>query len=86
MDWNKFENGELVVKATPTTVGSFLQACEERGLRWRSGDLPTEFLPGYFKGGYFTHNTYNPPLEGLGVSEDNNHDLPVIEWSNHENR
>lgn len=80
MDWNKFENGELVAKVTPTTVGSFLRACEERGLKWRAGNLPTEYCPGILGHTYVTHNSFKPPLDGLGVTYNNYHDLPVVDW------
>lgn len=87
MDWNKFKNGELAVKVTPKTVGSFLQACEERGLKWKSGSLPTEFCPVILNCSYILCNKHKPPFDGMGFcGADNYYDLPVIEWSNHENR
>ena len=80
MDWNKFENGELAVKVTPTTVGSFLQACEERGLKWMSGNLPTEYCPGILEYMYITYNSYELLLEGLGFNIENYPTLPVVDW------
>ena len=79
-DWNKFENGELAVEVTPDNIESFLRACEERGLKWRSGDLPTEFCPPIQDHAHITHNLYCPPLYGLGATYDNYHKLPVVDW------
>ena len=80
MDWNKFENGELAVEVTPDNIESFLRACEERGLKWRSGDLPTEFCPPIQDYAHITHNYYCPLLYGLGATHDNCHKLPVADW------
>ena len=84
MDWQKFIDGELAVYVTPDNIESFLRACEERGLKWRSGDLPTRFCPPMPIQDHvqitITHNFYYPPLYGLGVAYDNCHSLPVVDW------
>ena len=80
MDWQKFIDGELAVEVTPDNIESFLWACEERGLKWRSGDLPTEFCPPIQYYVHITHNVFSPPLDGLGATYNNYHKLPVVDW------
>lgn len=44
--WNKFLNGQLAVNCrTENQAKKFLKYCEEQGIRWASGSLPTKAGP-----------------------------------------
>lgn len=43
--WKRFEAGEICVKVTRDNVMRFLKLCEERNIKWRSGNKATDIYP-----------------------------------------
>lgn len=44
-DWNAFKNHKVSVRLTsPKAYENFMNSCEKEGLRWASGEKPTELL------------------------------------------